>query len=897
MKLFTTITLSLTSFTLAGSIIAVEEPKSIDALIVQLSSDTYKARELASHQLWQLGEEGLAQLRVVVGSDDPEQVKRAEVLIRNIEIGILPSTDKKVIDAIDRYRATASTTEKLRALEELVGLNALKQVLFLLHRETDDATRKQLNQRRQIRGVASLAAKQALANDDIEEAIDLLRIAPQNAANVRSLAHVLKYSGRLNAEIKTTKKRLPAKDAQKWLLTLLRMNGDLEQARDLAKKTENKQAVATFAVLDGNPAPLLEHFKSRNSNPNHTIALNLLKRLHLRNDPTDIHEVIAELAKQIDGDTDEEIKLEYVTRVALLMGDRAVGEKLLKRYNNASALAYFSAQENSEQEFKLLGTPNPITQAKKFKVWMETEIERELDKDLALLAEQSSKIEDLAHFYFNRGELQQSLSILKHLLKSLLDDDNERWFNIIGELPMHGMSGFVAELASERGNEGGTYLRLSHEMFGNEPEVDLIWSMIKESHPDASDMEQFLSVLEVMGIHHRTKPNKQSDLSQIEARIEAKEGDERTDLLVALAYAAEIRNDFQAMLRYYKELCKDRELTEKREFHLKYQRAAEAIFDWQEIVTSYDLKPETYINNPTRLARYAIAKRKLGEKELADKLIEQATLRTLGETEELNELAAELHECGARKEAKAIWLEHISCLDAGGWGFYYTLNYINHQSRFAIAERNWKLASSFSLAEMIFLIEPSFRPSNYYTSLRNGNILNYTTGMLLLEKGDKSAALKLLEHAHDTLPGDGTLADDFFPSLMNTPLKKDAEKWFKESWNNIEKRIAAYPNDHNAHNTAAWFGARAGIKLDDSLRHARLALRTQSKQPAYLDTLAEIYFAKRDRVNAVKHSNKSLEHIKSGAYAFTRSAASSAHMYSELTQQNARFKNEAFPSR
>lgn len=897
MKLFTVITLGLACSTLAGTIIAGEKPKAIDELIVQLGSDEYKARELASLQLWQLGEESLAQLKSVAGSDDPEQVMRAKILVRNIEAGVLPSTDKKVIDAIDRYRATVSSTEKFRALEELVKIKAYKQALFLLHREENAKIREQLSKSRHMADVAVLAAKQAFMDSDIDEAIHLLRIAPKNAANYRALAHVLKCAGKLELEIEATKKLLPEKDAQKWLLAQLRTSGELKAAKTLAKKTKSSQALATFSVLDGNPIPLLEYYKSLSSDTNHTIILNLLKRLHLQNDPADIHEVIAELATQVDGEVDEKGDLEYITRVALLMGDRAVGEKLLKRYNEAHALAYFSAQGYPEEEFKLFGTPNPVTQAEEFDDWMTEEIERELDTDLGLLAEQSSKIEDLSHFYFNRGERELSLNILKPLLKALLDDGNDRWFEIVGELPMNGMGEFVAQLASGRGNEDDTYLRLSREIFGNVGEMDFIWKKVEDLHGNASKLEHFLSVLEVMGIRPSAKSNKKSTLSQMEALIESTKGDARVDLLVSLAYAAESRNDFETMLRHYKELCQDRELAEKRKFYIKYQRAAEVIYDWPEIVASYDLKPETYINEPTRLARYAIAKRKLGEKELADTLLKQALLQTVGGTHELNALATVLHECGARKEAKAIWLEHIACLDIGSVEFYYALNYINHQSGFAIEERNWKLASSFSLAEMTFLVQPSFRLSRYYISLRSGYTSNYVTGMHLLEMGDEKGALAMLEYAHNSLTGDGTLADNFFPSLMNSSLKNDVEKWFEASWNHIEKGIAAYPNDHNARNTAAWLGARTGKRLDDSLKHAKSALLSQPMQPAYLDTLAEIYFAKRDRASAVKHSNKSLGYIKSGAYAYSRTAAGSANMFSELTHQNTRFKNEAFPSR
>ncbi|MEO1856662.1 MAG: hypothetical protein ABGY95_04765, partial [Rubritalea sp.] len=638
---------------------------------------------------------------------------------------------------------------------------------------------------------------------------------------------------------------------------------------------------------------------SRSSTPHHTIVLNLLKRLHQQNNPSDIHEAIAQLAEGIngDGDGDGDGNLEYVTRISLLMGDRAIGEKLLKHYNETYARSYFSSQEYSDEEFELLGTPNPVTQPQKFELWLQAEIKRELDDDLALLEEQSSKVEELVRFYYNRGEREQSLRILKPLLDALLDDGDDRWFKIVGELPIYGMGELVAQLAGERGNEDNTYLQLSHEIFGNVEEMDCIWNQVEELSVGATDLERFQSVLELMGVDHGLTSEKKSILNQIEDRLELAKGRARVDLLVALAFAAERRNDFEAMLDYYKELCEDRGLLEEREFHLKYQLAAEVVFDWEELVKSYDLRPASYLKSPTRLARYAIAKRNLGEKEFADTLLNQAILLTLGQTKELNEFAAVLHECGARNDAKTIWLEHIACLDVGSWGFYYTLNYINHQSRFAINEADWKLASSLSLAELTFLLEPSLRPSHYYTTLRSGYTAIYTAGMALLERGDKSGALDMLEYAHGILPGDGTLADDFFPGLVGTPLKKEVSKWFNESWNHIEKEIAAYPNDHNARNTVAWLGSRAGMRLDDSLKHAKFALRFQPQQPAYLDTLAEVYFAKRDRANAIKFSDISLSHIKTGAHAYTRNADSSASMYSELTQQNIRFKNEDFSSR
>ena len=898
MKLFTIITfIGLTVTALTSTVAITEDLKSIDQLIAQLGSDVYKDRETASYQLWQKGEQSLPQLKIILNSDNPEQAMRAEILIRNIEMGALPSNDKKVISVIDRYRSTNSMTEKLRSLEELVKLNALKQVLFLLHWEKNDRVREELGRRKIIGKVAFMAAQQALSIDDIDEAIRLLRIAPKNAANYRALAHLLKYTGKLDAEIQTTQKLLPNKAAKSWLLALFRTNGKLRQAREIAQQTKNIEALATFSVLAGDPFPLLDYHTNHSSSSNHTIALNLLKRLHQQSNPADIHEVIAELAKRFDNEANEKKNLEYITRIALLMGDREVGEKLLTRYNQKYALNYYKSQECSKQEFELLDTPNPVTEAREFDTWLKKEIVREMDTDLELLSGKSSKIEKLAHFYFSRGETEQCLAILRPLLKALQDDGDDRWFQIVGGMPIYGMGEYVAKLAIERGNEDNTYLQLSYALFGNVEEIDYIWQQIKKLDASAQAEVHFRQLLQIMGVSHVMASNRKSSIENLlKSRLKILKGESRSKLLTALAFAAESRNDFVNMLCYYKELCKDRKLSEKPKFYLKYQLAASMTFDWKEIVASYDLKPESYINTPTRLARYAIAKRRLGENQLAEKLLNKAILHTLGETQNLNALAAVIHECEARKEAKEIWLNHIACLDVDSWEFYFTLSHINHQSRFAMAERDWKLATSFSLAEKIIFMGPTMRPTHYHVILRNGYTSTFTAGMMLLKQGNLSEAKKMLGYAHSILPGDGTLADDFFPNLIGRSLKKETAQWFETSWKHMEREITAYPKNHNAHNTIAWLGSRANMKLDDSLKHAKLALKAQPAQPAYLDTLAEIYFAKRDRKNAVKHSNEALEHIKSGAYAYNRNV-NSATMYSELTQQNARFKKEAFPLR
>jgi len=119
---------------------------------------------------------------------------------------------------------------------------------------------------------------------------------------------------------------------------------------------------------------------------------------------------------------------------------------------------------------------------------------------------------------------------------------------------------------------------------------------------------------------------------------------------------------------------------------------------------------------------------------------------------------------------------------------------------------------------------------------------------------DRSGSLATLARCHRTFASDGSLADFFFPALRKAGLLKEHDAWFLDSWNRIEAVIARYPDCDNTRNTAAWFAARAVRKLDAAEQHLRRALAANPNQPAYLDTMAEIQFARGKRAKAIEWS-------------------------------------------
>ena len=84
------------------------------------------------------------------------------------------------------------------------------------------------------------------------------------------------------------------------------------------------------------------------------------------------------------------------------------------------------------------------------------------------------------------------------------------------------------------------------------------------------------------------------------------------------------------------------------------------------------------------------------------------------------------------------------------------------------------------------------------------------------------------------------------------------DKWFEISWNRVNDVIAEYPTSDNSRNTAGWLASRARRHLPEAEKHLQEALALSPRQSAYLDTMAEIQFAKGDRAKALEWSQRAV---------------------------------------
>ena len=96
----------------------------------------------------------------------------------------------------------------------------------------------------------------------------------------------------------------------------------------------------------------------------------------------------------------------------------------------------------------------------------------------------------------------------------------------------------------------------------------------------------------------------------------------------------------------------------------------------------------------------------------------------------------------------------------------------------------------------------------------------------------------------------------------------------------MTRRIKQFPDCDNSRNSAAWLASRANRHLDEAEKFLEKALERNPRQAAYLDTMAEVQFARGDRKKAVEFSTRS---VKEGALDF------------QLIRQHRRFVDGPLP--
>ena len=139
----------------------------------------------------------------------------------------------------------------------------------------------------------------------------------------------------------------------------------------------------------------------------------------------------------------------------------------------------------------------------------------------------------------------------------------------------------------------------------------------------------------------------------------------------------------------------------------------------------------------------------------------------------------------------------------------------------------------------------AFETLNQVSALSSGDAAaGVEAGLMYRSLGHPQEALKAFEEALRTDP-------DLYQAHAELGVLYYERRDYERAGQAYKTALRLNPYDARTLNNLAWMYAEQGIRLDEALRLSLLSLKLDPDQPAYLDTLAEIYYRMGDHEQAV----------------------------------------------
>jgi tetratricopeptide (TPR) repeat protein len=847
----------------------------IDALLRGLADENFRIREQASQELWELGEAALPALRKATSSSDPEQAFRARDLLRKIQLHITPETDPSVILLVESYQK-ASPDEKASLIGKMRGKRAWRQMLKLYAAEKDAKLRERL--RPVMSAVATRAAQERLMADDARGAREFLEMAPADAASLLALAEFHRSNGTLEQELA----RANGADHKTvlWRMALQRASGNAAAARDEALAAGDKTTAAVMAALAGDPLPFLHEMSDNDAeSPAGAYAsiaakrwqgekarkadLDLLARTIYSRDPGDQVRALAAL---------------------FLLGEVELAEPAFTKAQPLAAFRHFESLERIPEALRALGL-DPAKPA--YKTWVEKHLNRMTKEDAFEQTEASDDGDQLlamANFLERRGLHETALQAFSEPLAAMAKEDPAAFQEFLGRMfgnrdTLSGAPRLARMIgATWAGADEARWEDLRVAVFGDDENSREWWNWLAEVQPDSSPSVRFDAFIALKAMGQDRQGLREKWMKMLWKSLEKADQGQRQALVERIAELAAETGDVATSLKAWDQLPpegRDKIFWGLQIVHLtaaeRWNDAAEVIL--KQIKTITDAKQEPTADLHAYAAATLRAANRLEEAARHDRWADRLALGNAA----IALRAGNGYAFGRDYKRAAEWWKRAAMqADPDSEEFIQaTLLYANAM----LEQDKWQETASISEIVAAIYAGNEYQFSNQLPLMRQRLQADMGRALARLTV-DRSNSLSTLTHCHRIFASDGSLADFFFPALRKVGLIKEHDEWFLDSWNKMEKVIALYPDCDNSHNTAAWFAARAMRKLDAAERHARKALDMSPCQSAYLDTMAEIQFARGRREKALEWSRLAVNYTPEDVM---------------LRRQHERFRSEPFP--
>lgn len=831
--------------------------KPVDELIRDLADPKFRTREYASRGLWTIGEAALGPLKEAARAKDPEQAFRARELLRKIQLFITPDTDAEVIAIVERYEK-APLSEKVTLFSQLHQKRAWRQMLKLYASETDGQVQMQIQAQGAIEGIPVTAARECLGRGDAAGAREYLEMAPADAPGLLSLAEFHRTQGTLEQELQRAKK-LEGRQGAAWRLALFRASGNLDAARDAATEAGEPAISAALSVLLGDPLPWIRR-ETRENDPGGVrtlyteLAAKRWQGSNLR--PSDLEPLVKALGHR------NRVERNAATGALILLAEAGPAEKVIVRNVPLKAFSYFESQERIPEAIKVLGL-NP--EKPDYENWVRERVEKltgsldELDEDSELAG--SDELIALAGFLERRGLHETCEAAFTRPLENLAGKDEEIFLDLLSSLFIDVNQGVAPGFASKfaatwAGQDDIRWDDLISAIFSEREEMISFWLWLEELDPKTTRAERLDAMLALCGLGTDPGRLKEKWSSLAWAALEHAPKEKRPQILAKMMFLVNLSSDADATLKLWDVLPEENRNLFFWQAVIRNLSAAER---WQE-ASDYYLK---IIENIARLNIEPQPEWHAGA---------AASLRHAGRPDEAAKHDAIVEKIALGRDAMAIAEAYAYCHDyerATRWWTLAALQADPDSEHFGEAlekleglfleQGRWKEAAAIAEAQARNFVGVDVTTSfDLMLSARTFRLNSDMARAFSRLKEDRAGSVVLLENCFRLFPADASLADYFFPGLRKVGLIKEHDAWFRTAWDRIMAIVDEFPEADNSSNSAGWLAARAQRKLDEAETLLEKSLSLKPDQPAYLDTMAEIQFAKGNRAKALEWSARAI---------------------------------------
>ena len=803
--------------------------------IAELGDDAFAVRERASKQLWEAGAAAEAAVSEAAKSPDPEISRRARALNNKFKWGHYPSTPANIVKLIDNYRQ-ADEAGKQAVIKELFGLGSAGcNVILKIAAAEDEDVRPRVFQ--QIAQDTMLGAPGLILEGKLALLDQLLEVstAAGHSDAIPNYAAVCLMQGKLDERIAEYTKRVaganPGK-AQGVLFFLQRAKGDRAAERESAVKLKRPELVEALLAEDGDWKSLAKMQPAEVGRPVVTLGFRAAHQ-RLAGDTAAFEETVRMIRASPEALSERDWGAWAAAR-ALLLNDRPNDAmELLQSHRRTAVFELLCAQLRFREAFALIDK-------------LKSEERPEIDVELSLL-------EILrARTLYLLGEKDKSIKLFAELSNRVRADYDFSWYErLINAERRVGLKESAAAacaralaVTNNRGRQG----YLLDQLF---PDQSVL----------AVDWWQYL--------RRNSVEEPAQSMKRLCALMEGKIRGKALDDLIGNAKVLHPDTAQAGWMVAISEMYLNAGMTERAKEYLdaaltSYHwplprlRFGDYLAErkaWDQAEEQYGRAWESDRRDPLPLYLRGWAMANAGKVKEGKRLMALSHWLPLGNESLrftfMSQLAKRGQHAAVKREAELLALLSVP-------GSFYAGEAARRLSLDAYNKREYAKAADYHELAMYRCLRPqtSFQETAAYLGVPH--FVHRCRAAGLLAAGRVDDALKEAEICLAAMPGNSDLQTLLVPELEKRGRRSEADQLFNRCFEPHASLCKEYPNSAWAHNSLAWLCASTGRELDVALASAKQAVILEPGNAGYHDTLAEAYFQRGEKDQAVAAIRKAI---------------------------------------